>query len=146
MGRPTLVVWFPSQTAFLGMVRDLTKKMAESAGFDLPTCERLALAVDEAATNVVQHAYEGDPGQRVEMRYEDRGAELRVHLVDTGARVECSTLPAVDVQRYAAERRTGGLGVHLMQKIMDSVSFERSPGCNVCCLVKRKPEGHGESR
>ena len=41
-------------------------------------------------------------------------------------------------KRYAAERRTGGLGMHLMEKIMDSVTFRRSARRNVCVLVKRK--------
>ena len=36
------------------------------------------------------------------------------------------------------ERRTGGLGVHLMERIMDSVTFRRSARRNVCCLLKRK--------
>ena len=47
-------------------------------------------------------------------------------------------MPRVDLDRYVTERRTGGLGVHLMEKIMDSVTFRRSARRNVCCLVKRK--------
>ena len=59
-------------------------------------------------------------------------------LGDTGDMVNPRTLPRVDLERYASERRTGGLGVHLMEKIMDSVTFRRSARRNVCCLVKRK--------
>jgi anti-sigma regulatory factor (Ser/Thr protein kinase) len=49
----------------------------------------------------------------------------------------------VDLARYRREGRKGGLGVHLMGKIMDSVTFRRAARRNVCCLVKRKSGGAG---
>lgn len=128
----------PSQTEFLGLVRDVTKKMAETAGFDSATAEQVALAVDEATTNVLEHAYHGATDRAVELRYEDRGRQLRVDVVDTGATVNRRAVPRVDLRRYARERRTGGLGVHLMEKIMDSVAYRRRGRCNVCCMVKDK--------
>jgi anti-sigma regulatory factor (Ser/Thr protein kinase) len=132
------VLVIPSRTEFLGLVRDVTKKMAETAGFDGATAEQIALAVDEATTNVLEHAYRGATDRAVELRYEDRGRELRVDVVDTGATVNRRAVPRVDLRRYARERRTGGLGVHLMEKIMDSVTFRRRGRCNVCCLIKDK--------
>ena len=56
-----LVVSIPSQTSFLALVRDLTRKMAAVAGFDEPTGDRISLAVDEATTNAIEHAYRGAP-------------------------------------------------------------------------------------
>ena len=63
---------------------------------------------------------------------------LSVDVVDNGAKVDLRSVPRVDIERYVSERRTGGLGVHLMEKIMDSVTFRRTARRNVCCLVKRK--------
>jgi serine/threonine-protein kinase RsbW len=142
--KPALRLSIPSQTEYLALVRDVTRKMAESAGFPEATTERLALAVDEATTNVIEHAYGGDPGQEIEVRIEDRGPEFRVELIDTGRMVDPRTVPRVDIERYVSERRTGGLGVHLMEKIMDSVTFRRSARRNICSLVKRK-DGPGET-
>jgi len=136
--RPALVLTVPSETSFLGLVREVTRKMAESAGFDQGTAGRLALAVDEAATNVIEHAYAGAADREVEIRLEDRGPEFQVEVVDSGATVDPRAVPQVDLRRYVRERRTGGLGMHLMEKIMDSVTFRRSAGRNVCRLVKRK--------
>lgn len=129
---------FPSDTAFLGLVREVTKKMAEAAGFDAAVADGVALAVDEATTNVLEHAYGGATDREVELRFEDRGDGLRVEIVDSGATVDPKAVPRVDLSRYASERRKGGLGVHLMGKIMDSVTFRREGRCNVCCLVKKK--------
>jgi anti-sigma regulatory factor (Ser/Thr protein kinase) len=136
--KPTLVVKIPSETSYLALVRDLTKKMAEAAGFPEAIADRVALAVDEATTNVIEHAYDGATDQEVELRFEDRGPDFRVELIDTGRMVDPRAVPRVDLTRYATERRTGGLGMHLMEKIMDSVTFRRSARRNVCSLVKRK--------
>ena len=136
--RPALILTIPSQTSYLALVREITKKMAETAGFPEAIAERLALAVDEATTNVIEHAYEGASDREIELRIEDRGEEFRVELIDTGKMVDPRSVPRVDLERFVTERRTGGLGVHLMEKIMDSVTFRRSARRNVCSLVKRK--------
>jgi serine/threonine-protein kinase RsbW len=132
---------FPSETSFLGLVRDVSRKMAEGAGFDEATASQIALAVDEAVTNVLEHAYHGAVGRPVELRFLGDGTEFRVEVRDAGDHVDPLEVPEVDLRQYATERRTGGLGVHLMGKIMDSVVFERSGERNVCCLVKRRPAG-----
>ena len=137
--RPPLVLGVPSRTEFLATIRDVTRRMAENAGFDAAQSDQLALAVDEASTNVIEHAYAGAGDRRIELRFDERGDELRVEVVDEGAAVDPRTVPQVDLRRYASERRTGGLGVHLMGRIMDTVTFRRTGRSNVCCMVKRKP-------
>jgi len=137
--RPALVLRVPSRTEYLAAIRDVTRRMAELAGFDGASADQLALAVDEAATNVIEHAYHGAADRRVELRFGVRGDELRVEVVDDGEGVDPRAIPQVDLRRYASERRTGGLGMHLMGRIMDSVTFRRTAGGNVCCMVKRRP-------
>jgi anti-sigma regulatory factor (Ser/Thr protein kinase) len=127
------------------VVRDATRYMAEGAGFDRSTAEQIALAVDEAATNVIEHAYRGATDRVVEVRYEDRGESFEVDVIDNGATVDPKAMPRVDLDKYVSERRKGGLGVHLMSTIMDSVTFRRSARRNVCCLVRRKPGDSGSA-
>jgi anti-sigma regulatory factor (Ser/Thr protein kinase) len=137
--RPALVLLVPSRTEYLAAIRDVTRRMAELAGFDGASADQLALAVDEAATNVIEHAYHGATDRRIELRFDARGDDLRVEVVDDGEAVDPRAVPQVDLRRYATERRTGGLGMHLMGRIMDSVTFRRTAGGNVCCMVKRRP-------
>ena len=59
--------------------------------------------------------------------------------------VDPRTVPRVDLDKFVTERRTGGLGMHLMEKIMDSVTFRRSARRNVCALVKHKDKADEES-
>ncbi len=144
VARPALVLCVPSQTAFLSVVRDVTRRIAEVCGFDAAQSEQLALAVDEAATNVIEHAYGGASDRLIELRYSDRDAELRIDVVDDGKSVDPRAVPRLDLPRYASERRRGGLGMHLMGRIMDRVTFRRAARHNVCCMVKHKPEAAGE--
>ena len=134
----------PSGTEFLATIRDTTKRMAELAGCDAAVAAQVALAVDEASTNVIQHAYRGANDRRVELRFLLSPGELRVEIVDDGAPVDTRALPELDLRRYASEGRRGGLGVHLMGRIMDTVTFRRTARGNVCCMVKRL--GAGEAR
>jgi anti-sigma regulatory factor (Ser/Thr protein kinase) len=140
--KATLEIRFPSDTAYLGLVREISRRMCETLGFDDATAVRIALAVDEATTNVMEHAYHGARDQEVEVRFADGDEALEVLILDTGSTVDRASVPDVDAEllrAYARERRTGGLGMHLIEKIMDSVSYERLARRNVCHLVKRKP-------
>jgi len=136
--KPSLILTLPSENGFLALVRDVAKRMAETAGFDESAASSVALAVDEAAANVIEHAYHGEPGRVLEVRFEDRGSNFTVEVVDSGDRIDPKSLPHFELARYVNERRKGGLGVHLMGKIMDSVTFRRVSRRNVCCLVKHK--------
>jgi serine/threonine-protein kinase RsbW len=136
--RPALTLEVPSETSLLGLVRDVARRMAEAAGFETKVADQLALAVDEAATNVLEHAYEGAKDRVVRVEIDDTGPDFCVDIVDDGAAFDPESVLELDVKSLERERRTGGLGVHLMGRIMDSVSFHRRAAQNVCCLVKHK--------
>jgi anti-sigma regulatory factor (Ser/Thr protein kinase) len=133
------VLRVPSGTEFLAAIRDTTKRVAELAGCDASTAEQVALAVDEASTNVIEHAYGGASGRFFELAFTCEPDELVVEIVDDGRAVDRRAVPSVDLPRYARERRKGGFGVHLMGRIMDRVSFRRRGRSNVCCMVKKLP-------
>jgi len=137
------ILTVPSRTAFLGAVRAVTASLAEGAGFEPTAVEQLALAVDEAATNVIVHAYMGAPDRSLEIHFASSASEFRVDLVDDGLQVEAAAVPRYELERYAREGRRGGMGVHLMGQIMDSVQYQQDGGRNVCCLVKRRPIAGG---
>jgi serine/threonine-protein kinase RsbW len=126
----------------------VTREFAAASGFDEPTTARIALAVDEATTNVLEHAYRGATDRSVGLRFDLRTTEVRIEIVDSGEMVDPRDLPKVDVEQFASERRKGGLGVHLMERIMDRVTFRRVSRRNVCCMVKARsgPAPKGEGR
>jgi anti-sigma regulatory factor (Ser/Thr protein kinase) len=133
------VLRVPSGTEFLAAIRDTTKCVAELAGLDAATAEQVALAVDEASTNVIEHAYAGAGDRVVELAFTCEPDALLVEIKDDGRPVDRGAVPRVDLGRYARERRRGGFGMHLMGRIMDSVSFKRRGRSNVCSMVKKLP-------
>ena len=128
----------PSQTDYLAVVYAVTLRLAQDAGFQDDEAEQLALCVDEAATNVIEHAYHGLADGRIELSFRDSVGGFSIDLIDHGARIDEDAMPTFDAEQYLEEGRTGGMGVHLMSRIMDAVSYDCDRERNVCRLTKRK--------
>ena len=128
----------PSQTDYLAVVHEVTLRLAQDAGFQDDEAEQLALCVDEAATNVIEHAYHGLPDGRIELSFMNSVAGFSIDLIDHGARIDEDAMPTFDSEQYMEEGRTGGMGVHLISRIMDSLSYDCDRERNVCRLTKRK--------
>jgi anti-sigma regulatory factor (Ser/Thr protein kinase) len=95
-------------------------------GMNMPekcTC-RVVLAMDEALTNIIRHAYEGVNDQPIVIDLAVCGGQLRVTLRDYGKRAPKETIRSRDLD----DIRPGGLGVHIMNECMDSVDYQPAPG------------------
>jgi len=123
----------PSDPAFLRMVRTAVDTLCAVAGMDENGRCMIVLAVDEACANIIRHSYDGAPDKRIicEGRLEEDA--LSFVLRDFGKKVELSRIQP----RELDEVRPGGLGVHFMRKVMDSVEFEDC-GADGTCLTMRK--------
>ena len=93
------------------------------------------LAVQEACTNIVAHAYadRGDGWIEATVGRTERPRELVIHLYDTGASFDPNTVLDPDL----SEPQTHGYGLFLMQTLLDEVAYEQEDGRNHWQLVKR---------
>jgi anti-sigma regulatory factor (Ser/Thr protein kinase) len=132
-----------SNPEMLCVVRQAMAQLAETVGFSSADCRAVVLAVDEALTNIIRHAYEGegDHPMRAEFRHievrrdgEERSA-LEITLEDDGCEVDSAKLCG----RSLEEVKPGGLGLHFIRECMDTVEFRRSQGRNQLRLVKLLP-------
>ena len=79
-------------------------------------------AVDEACTNIMLHAYSGKGGvMSISCELQDK--DFIITIRDNGRPFDPTSVPPPDVEAALEERRVGGLGVHLMRKLMDDVSY-----------------------
>src|SRR2546428_6314539 len=135
----------------LCVVRGALAQLTERLGFPEPECWAVVLALDEALTNVIRHAYAGRPERPIEVSFrrirapwrgESREA-LEIVLVDKGRRVDRTKLRG----RSLEDVRPGGLGLHFIRESMDAVEFRRTAGRNRLRLVKflRVPLAPGDS-
>ena len=96
----------------------------------------LNLAVEEAVTNVVLYAYEGGEGT-VDIDAVITDKQLRFIITDSGIAFDPTKKEEADTTLSAEERPIGGLGIHLVRQIMDSVNYERINGKNILTLIKK---------
>ena len=140
--RALMELRFPSEDRYLHMVHQLTKNLAESTGFEAVEAEQIALAVDEAATNVIQHAYGGEPGHEIEVHFDPEGESLDIVIFHEGEALDSVPVPEFDLDKLVAEKRKGGLGLTIMRQMMDKVEHGRAgTGKNMCVMVRYKQKG-----
>jgi len=95
------------------------------------------LAVDEAATNIIEHAYDGKDGSiTIEILKED-GACI-IQLIDTGKAFDPAIIPAPNIGAPIEQRTPGGLGMYIMHLVMDEVRYQPGPPVNRLILIKRQ--------
>jgi anti-sigma regulatory factor (Ser/Thr protein kinase) len=125
---------FPSDPRYLGVVRGAIERFASLVGFDEEECRWITLAVHEALTNVIRHAYQNRHDQPVELRLAERDEGLEVLMTDHGKGVKQEQMSG----RALEDVRPGGLGLHMIREIMDTAQYSPLEGRNELLLFKRK--------
>lgn len=128
----------PSSTRNLVMIREFVNRVAEQAGLGDAERRQLELAVDEACSNVIEHAYGYDQRQEVTVRATFDDDFVRIAVVDEGTGFDPKQVAQEDLETLVEQRKTGGLGMRLMRSLMDEVRYEIGPGRkNELHMVKR---------
>lgn len=131
-----------SDPMFLAGAREMVSSVAGRLGFGDTACGQIALAVDEALCNVIRHGYEGQGGRPIwiELWPIESGEGLRIVIEDEAKQIDPDAVRGRDLD----DIKPGGLGVHIMREIMDSVVFERRDGVGMrLTLTKRRSAAHG---
>ncbi|HXS09938.1 MAG TPA: anti-sigma factor antagonist [Candidatus Krumholzibacteria bacterium] len=127
-----------AQEGQLGRVRDFIVNVCEEAGFSAREVSNTKLAVDEACTNIIKHAYSGRPGGGdITVVAEIESGRIKVHLKDRGKHFDFSSVKDPDLDQYVETGKKGGLGVFLINRLMDSVEYRANDGGNELILTKR---------
>jgi len=129
---------FPAKFEYLDEIRDLVAGVARQGGFNDKEVYSLQLAADEAASNIIEHAYEGVADASLEVSCEMHGATLVIVMRDQGRTFDSSRVKQPNLKADLSERQIGGLGVYLMRKLMDEVRYETSGSENVLTMIKRR--------
>ncbi|MCW4000759.1 MAG: ATP-binding protein [Candidatus Bathyarchaeota archaeon] len=93
------------------------------------------LSVDEACTNIIEHAYSSMEGKIV-VGCMLTDSKFIVEISDWGGPFDPTTLPEPDVESGLSERKAGGLGIFFMKKFMDEVSYLRRDDKNLLTIAK----------
>lgn len=113
---------------------DFVAALAESAGLDSRRLAHLRIAVEEIALNICDHAYGGGEG-RLGISVGGDAERLVTELVDDGPPFDPGAAPKPTLDDAVDRRAVGGLGVFLVQRLMDEFRYRRDEGSNVVTLV-----------
>jgi len=133
------MVTFPAKLDSLPAVVELATQAAEIACLNARAIYGVQLAMEEAFSNIIKHAY-GDRGDGdVEFTLISKFSELTMILRDHGRPFDPDSVPEPDINASLEDRKLGGLGLYFMRQLMDEVHFEFTPHSgNILTMVKRR--------
>ncbi|MCA0756023.1 anti-sigma B factor RsbW [Paenibacillus sp. N4] len=142
---PTVSLTVPAQAEYVDIVRLTLFGVADKAGFSYEEIEDMKVAVTEACTNVVLHAYGNGRSGVIDIRFEVEEEGLSIRIKDEGnsfryehADIQHASLHGKELDDITA----GGLGIYLMHALMDRVEVMTEKGTEVILtkLIGRKEE------
>ncbi|HZW03573.1 MAG TPA: ATP-binding protein [Anaerolineaceae bacterium] len=130
------VITLEAGVGALNEIRQFVANCGQAAGLDAKALDGMVLAVDEAASNIIQHGYSGRTGW-IEVEVESAGEGFVVRLRDRAKPFDPRSFPDPNLSLPLARRPIGKLGVFLMRKSVDQVRHRLLPeGGNELTLVK----------
>ena len=117
-----------SRTDNLLEVREFVLRGARAFGFSEEEASKIVLAVDEACTNIIKHAYQYAPDREIEIVILPVKDRLQITVIDDGKAFNPSIAKLPDLKQHLSHYRRGGLGIYLMRTLMDKVEYKYAPG------------------
>lgn len=127
-----------ASTEHLAEVRDFVARHASEFGFKKQDVNDIRLAVDEAYTNIIKHAYQNDGDKSVDIELGYNSNTFWVSLLDTGNTFDPKNYTKPDVRQKMKEKKRGGVGVYLIRKLMDDVEYNTKGSVNEIRMSKKR--------
>lgn len=127
----------------IGVIRREVERIALELGFDHTDIYNIKLSVNEAQANIIEHAYHGNEEQEIFFRFLVFADRLTIVIKDFGKGIEQKTIKG---EKHLEELEGSGLGVFLINKLMDEVEYKKSTiGTELWLTKYRKGDWNGNS-
>lgn len=126
----------------LETICDYVTHFAQEAGLNEAEVYAVQLAVDEAATNIIEHGYGMECPSRIDVTCEIIKDGLKVVIYDDAAPFDPANVPEPELNLSLEEIKPRGLGIFFMRKMMDEVIYEASAdkGNTLTMIKHHRPE------
>jgi serine/threonine-protein kinase RsbW len=132
-------VTFPGDFESLAKISEFITQAAREAGFNNSDVYAVELAVDEACSNIIDHAYGGEGNGDIECSVEAIDQGLRIILRDFGRSFDPDSIKPPNLNAPLKKIKPRGVGLYLIQKMMDEVHYQTSADTgNQWIMIKRK--------
>jgi anti-sigma regulatory factor (Ser/Thr protein kinase) len=133
----------PSDAGLAALASDV-RRFARQRDLPAPLLRDVLLALDELVSNCIRHGGVaaspkpgGGAGPRIRVRLTLDDDELVIEVHDDAPAFDVLTQPEPPLDQPLGERPLGGLGIHLVRRLMDEVRYAREGGENRVTLRKR---------
>ena len=141
-----LVLNLNGDHAGVGLAADRLEEFCVAQRLPDAVVHALQIALDELLSNTVSYGFDGVAEPRIDLTVERTDeSTLRLEVSDNGIAFDPREAPEPDIDADIDDRVIGGLGIHLVQQLMDDLAYERRNGCNVVTLIKRLDSDSGVS-
>ena len=131
--KDSVVVSVPSHPKYLSVVRDITSGIAKVNTLDDSIIADIKLAVDEACSNVIKHAYKGETDKNILLKYNVTKRSFKLVIEDKGIKASMENMKGRDLE----DIKPGGLGIHFIKRVFDIFELdEKKKSGNRLILVK----------
>jgi anti-sigma regulatory factor (Ser/Thr protein kinase) len=130
-------VRLPNSLAALSRLHDVVVQFCQQHDIHPDTEFKIDLALDEVFTNIVRYGYDDQQPHEIVVRFKGSRDSVRICVEDDGRPFNPLLAPEVDVNAALSERRAGGLGIHLLRRLLDQIRYQRRPAGNRLILIKR---------
>ncbi len=115
----------PNDTKHLASVREEVTQVVDKSVFSERDRKLIIVAVDEAVTNIMEHAYDNDlEGELdIELILDYNATRFEVIIRDSGKEFDPSELEAPDIKSHVGKGASHGLGIFMMRQIMDVINY-----------------------
>ncbi len=132
----------PGETTSLAMIRWVVSRLATAAGLEETDVGRIEFAVDEACSNVLDHAYKSrNPRPPIHLCIQPSSQSFTVDVIDEGATFDVAGYVEPKFPDHWLEGNARGAGWYLIRRCMDEVHYEQLPNTrNRLRMVKHRPK------
>ena len=100
---------------------------------------QIELVLEEIGTNIIKYSQDGERETDIEITLTSDSKTLTMEIVDSGKPFDpFADAPPPDLDSPVPDRPIGGLGIYLVQELMDEASYRREDGKNKVILIKYK--------
>jgi anti-sigma regulatory factor (Ser/Thr protein kinase) len=134
----TSAIDIPSRVDALYRACDFVLAIAARLGFGESDLSKIKISVYEASLNAIEHAYHSDASQKVCVKVVTGPDKMVIQIIDRGDGFEVKTSEDFDAIAAAAARRTGGMGLHIIRRSMDKVTYLRDAKNGNCLIMEKR--------
>ncbi|MBN2411607.1 SpoIIE family protein phosphatase [candidate division KSB1 bacterium] len=129
----------PAHVDRLGDLRDFVTRVGKKHGYSERIINAFKLSIDEAATNIIKHAYRDWEGDIV-IRSLIKKNSLTFILIDKGKYFDPRQVKDPDLKKYVDIGKKGGLGIFMMRRLLDRIDYRKTENGNELWLTKNRDE------